>query len=105
VRELATGRFLNSRRNIIFIGGTCTGKKHFCEAIASAVIRAQARGRFCNLVDLVNQLEQKKAVGGTGRVVEKLLRYDLIIINKLGYLPLTQSVGRAAAVPPDQEAL
>jgi DNA replication protein DnaC len=57
VRELATGAFLDARRNAIFIGGTGTGKTHLCIAVASAIIRAKARGRFYNLVDLVNQLE------------------------------------------------
>ena len=78
VRELATGTFLDAKRNAIFIGGTGTGKTHLCIGVASAVIRAHARGRFFNLVDLVNQLEQEKAAGRSGRLAEKLLRYDLI---------------------------
>jgi DNA replication protein DnaC len=94
VRELATGAFLDARRNGIFIGGTGTGKTHLCIAVASAVIRAKARGRFYNLVDLVNQLEQEKAAGRSGRLVEKLLRYDLIVIDELGYLPFSQSGGQ-----------
>ena len=52
--------------------------------------RARARGRFFNLVDLVNQLEQEKAAGRSGRLAEKLLRYDLIVIDELGYLPFGQ---------------
>ena len=51
VRELASGAFLDAKRNAIFIGGTGTGKTHLCIAVASAVIRARARGRFFNLVD------------------------------------------------------
>ncbi len=94
VRELATGAFLDARRNAIFIGGTGTGKTHLCIAVASAVIRAKARGRFYNLVDLVNQLEQEKAAGRSGRMVEKLLRHDLIVIDELGYLPFSQSGGQ-----------
>jgi DNA replication protein DnaC len=94
VRELATGTFLDAKRNAIFIGGTGTGKTHLCIAVASAVIRAGARGRFFNLVDLVNQLEQEKAAGRSGRLSEKLLRYDLIVIDELGYLPFSQSGGQ-----------
>ena len=94
VRELATGAFLDAKRNAIFIGGTGTGKTHLCIAVASAVIRARARGRFFNLVDLVNQLEQEKAAGRSGRLAEKLLRYDLIVIDELGYLPFSQSGGQ-----------
>ena len=93
VRELATGTFLDAKRNAIFIGGTGTGKTHLCIAVASAVIRARARGRFFNLVDLVNQLEQE-AAGRSGRLAEKLLRHDLIVIDELGYLPFSQSGGQ-----------
>jgi DNA replication protein DnaC len=94
VRELATGTFLDAKRNAIFIGGTGTGKTHLCIAVASAVIRSRARGRFFNLVDLVNQLEQEKAAGRSGRLSEKLLRHDLIVIDELGYLPFSQSGGQ-----------
>ena len=52
--------------------------------MAAAVIRARARGRFFNLVDLVNQLEQEKAAGRSGRLAEKLLRHDLIVIDSCG---------------------
>ena len=94
VRELASGAFLDAKRNAIFIGGTGTGKTHLCIGVASAVIRMRARGRFYNLVDLVNQLEQEKAAGRSGRLAEKLLRYDLIVIDELGYLPFSQPGGQ-----------
>jgi IstB-like ATP binding protein len=62
--------------------------------VASAVIRSRARGRFSNPVDLVNQLEQEKAVGRSCRLSEKLLRHDLIVIDEPGYLPFSQSGGQ-----------
>jgi DNA replication protein DnaC len=91
VRELAAGDFVEAKRNVILIGGTGTGKTHLAIAIAAAVIRSRARGRFFNLVDLVNQLEQEKAAGKSGRLVETLLRHDLIVIDELGYLPFSQA--------------
>jgi len=66
VRELAGGDFVDTKRNIILIGGTGTGKTHLAIAIASAVIRSRARGRFYNLVDLVNRLEAEKSAGRSG---------------------------------------
>jgi IstB-like ATP binding protein len=53
-------------------------------------------------VQLNNQLEQKKAAGRTSRLAEKLLRYDLIVTDELGYLPFSQP-GGPVAVPPDQQ--
>ncbi|HUA55210.1 MAG TPA: IS21-like element helper ATPase IstB [Candidatus Sulfotelmatobacter sp.] len=91
VRELATGAFLDAKRNLILIGGTGTGKTHLAIAVASAVIRARARGRFFNLVDLVNQLEAEKAAGRSGRLADTLQRHDLVVIDELGYLPFSQA--------------
>ena len=91
VRSLHDGAFLANHRNIVLVGGTGTGKTHLAIAIAAAVIRARARGCFFNLVDLVNQLEQEKAAGRSGRLVEALLRHDLIVIDELGYLPFSQA--------------
>ena len=78
VRELTSGAFLDAKRNAIFIGGTGTGKTHLCIAVASAVIRGRARGRFFNLVDLVNQLEQEKAADGEGEIGRYQQRGDFI---------------------------
>ncbi|MGF6227939.1 transposase [Inquilinus ginsengisoli] len=61
---------------------------------AVVAIRTRARGRFFNLVNLVNQLEQEKAAGRSGRLAENLLRYDLIVIDELGYLPFSQPGGQ-----------
>ena len=94
VRELATGTFLDCKRNAIFIGGTGTGKTHLCIGVAASVIRSRARGRFFNLAGLVNQLEQEKTAGRSGRLAEKLLRHDLIVIGELGYLPFSQAGGQ-----------
>ena len=47
-----------------------------------------------NLSMSLNQLEQEKAAGRSGRLSENLLRYDLIVIDELGYLPLSQPGGQ-----------
>ena len=57
VRDLAAGEFLEQQRNVVFIGGTGTGKSHLAVSIARACIRRGKRGRFFNVVDLVNKLD------------------------------------------------
>src|ERR1700680_2408359 len=59
VRDLAGGAFIAEQRNVVLIGGTGTGKSHLAIAIARACIRNGARGRFFNVVDLVNRLESE----------------------------------------------
>ncbi len=62
VRDLAGGNFLAHQRNVVLVGGTGTGKTHLAIAIARACIRAGARGRFFNVVDLVNKLEAERGL-------------------------------------------
>lgn len=94
VRDLARGEFLNQQRNVVLVGGTGTGKTHISVAIARAVIRNGARGRFFNVVDLVNKLEAEARAGRAGRLAEHLMRLDFVVLDELGYLPFAQSGGQ-----------
>jgi DNA replication protein DnaC len=94
VRELAGGDFLAHQRNVVLVGGTGTGKTHLAIGIARACIRAGARGRFFNVVDLVNKLEAEARAGRQGRMADYLSRKNFIILDELGYLPFAQSGGQ-----------
>ena len=94
VRDLASGEFLSQQRNVVLVGGTGTGKTHISVAIARAVISNGARGRFFNVVDLVNRLEAETRAGRAGRLAEHLMRLDFVILDELGYLPFAQSGGQ-----------
>ncbi|HSH26915.1 MAG TPA: IS21-like element helper ATPase IstB [Wenzhouxiangella sp.] len=94
VRDLAGGNFLAHQRNAVLVGGTGTGKTHLAVAIARACIRDGARGRFFNVVDLVNQLEAEARAGRQGRLNDRLCRLDFVILDELGYLPFAQAGGQ-----------
>jgi len=94
VHDLAGGEFLAHERNVVLVGGTGTGKTHLAIAIARACIRNGARGRFFNVVDLVNKLEAEGRAGRQGRMADYLSRMDFIILDELGYLPFAQSGGQ-----------
>jgi DNA replication protein DnaC len=94
VRDLTGGDFLAHQRNVVLVGGTGTGKTHLAIAIARACIRAGARGRFFNVVDLVNKLEAEGRAGRQGRMADYLSRMDFIILDELGYLPFALSGGQ-----------
>ena len=94
VRDLAGGNFLAHQRNIVLVGGTGTGKTHLAIAMARALIRDGKRGRFFNVVELVNKLEAEGRSGRQGRMAEYLCRMDFIVLDELGYLPFAQSGGQ-----------
>jgi DNA replication protein DnaC len=94
VHALADGEFLAHERNVVFIGGTGTGKTHLAIGIARACVRDGKRGRFFNVVDLVNKLEAEGRAGRSGRMADWLSRMDFIVLDELGYLPFAQSGGQ-----------
>jgi DNA replication protein DnaC len=94
VNDLAAGNFIAQQRNAVLVGGTGTGKTHLAIAIARSCIRAGARGRFYNVVDLVNRLETETRNGRQGRIADHLTRMDFIVLDELGYLPFAQSGGQ-----------
>jgi DNA replication protein DnaC len=94
VNDLAGGGFIAQQRNAVLVGGTGTGKTHLAIAIARSCIRSGSRGRFYNVVDLVNRLETETRNGRQGRLADQLTRMDFIILDELGYLPFAQSGGQ-----------
>jgi DNA replication protein DnaC len=94
IRSLHAGSFLPERRNIVLVGGTGTGKTHLALAITAAVVRAGARGRYFNTVDLVNRLEEEARLGKAGSLAAQLSRLDLVVLDELGYLPFARSGGQ-----------
>jgi DNA replication protein DnaC len=94
VRSLHAGSFLPAQRNIVLVGGTGTGKTHLAIAITASVIRAGARGRYFNTLDLVTRLEEETRIGKAGALAGQLTRLDLVVLDELGYLPLARSGGQ-----------
>ncbi len=49
--------------------------------------------RVYSTVELVNALEQEKALGKAEKIAEMLTKIDLVILDELGYLPFSSSGG------------
>ena len=94
VNDLAGGGFIAQQRNVVLVGGTGTGKAHLAIAIARSCIHGGARGRFHNVVDLVNKLKAETQNGRQGRLADHLTRLDFVILDELGYLPFVQAGGQ-----------
>src|SRR3989338_7125985 len=89
VRRLYDGDFMNERKNIVFMGGSGTGKTHLAISIGVNLIRQGCKVRFWNMVDLVNELEREKEQNKTGTLQRRMKSFSLVILDELGYLPFT----------------
>jgi DNA replication protein DnaC len=94
IAHLATGAFLEEKRNVVLVGGTGTGKSHIAIGITRSVIRAGRKARFFNAVDLANKLETETKLGRAGRTADGLTRVNLVILDELGYLPFALTGGQ-----------
>lgn len=89
VRELVCADFVSDARPVLLLGGTGTGKTHLASAIG---YQACARGhavRFTTAAALVNELVEAADARALSRVVARFARFDLLILDELGYLPLS----------------
>lgn len=89
VRRIYDGDFIKEHKNVVFMGGSGTGKTHLAISIGVNLIRQGYKIRFWNLVDLVNELEREKEQNKTGALQRRMKCFSLIILDELGYLPFT----------------
>lgn len=87
VLELADMRFLAERRNVVLVGEVGTGKTHLAIALGLAACQREHRVRFVTAAELSNTLVEAKAQGQLSRRLEQLARFELIILDELGYVP------------------
>jgi DNA replication protein DnaC len=94
IDKLANLSFTDEAHNLVFIGGTGTGKSHLATALGVAAIQKYGkRVRFYSTVELANVLEQEKQAGHQGKLAYRLMNTDLVILDELGYLPFSQTAG------------
>jgi len=88
VMSLSGLDFINRRENIVFHGKTGVGKTGLAVGILRQAIIAGYRGRFYNVQDLLDQLYASLADRSTPKLLNALCRYDLLLLDELGYLTL-----------------
>lgn len=91
IRNLAEGGYLERSEPVIFLGEAGTGKTHLATGLAVAACRQQKRVRFTTAASLVNELLEAKQRNELNRMVQRWLRYQLIVIDELAYVAIPEA--------------
>lgn len=91
VLQLAQGEFLREAAAVVCVGNAGTGKTHIAVALGVALCRRGFRVRFFTAAGLVNELLEARKEGRLGRLLKGLSRFDLVILDELGYIPFDEA--------------
>lgn len=92
---LATLEWVGRGENLAIAGPSGTGKTHFVEAIAHAVINAGMRVSWFTLETLTAAIGRAVVDGTVTKTVQRITRADLVVIDDIGMLPAGQAAGEA----------
>jgi DNA replication protein DnaC len=106
---LAALEWIPKAENLCLVGPAGTGKSHLLVALGHAAVAAGYKVRYLSAAELVEQLYRGLADNSVGRVIDTLLRHDLVIVDEVGFAPLddtgTQLLFRFVAAAYERRAL
>lgn len=88
IRELANLSFVDDAANILMIGGPGVGKTHLAIGLGRCACEARRSVLFLPATQLLDQLVAAEVSHTLGKLLDKLRRLDLLVVDELGYLPM-----------------
>jgi DNA replication protein DnaC len=93
IYDLATGRFLNQRRDALLCGPPGTGKSHLVQGIGYHLIKQGHVVLYRSIFDVVRDFLHDEAMDGHDRIMARYLKPDLLIIDDFGVKQLPKRSG------------
>lgn len=88
IRTLAELDFIQKAENIVFIGPTAVGKTGLASGLLLKAMQNGHRGMFIAAQDLFDEMYASLADRSTRRLLNRLARVDVLLIDEMGYLNL-----------------
>jgi DNA replication protein DnaC len=85
---LTSLEWIAARENVCLVGPAGTGKSHLLVALGHAAIDTGRRVRYFTAAELVQTLYRGQADNRVDRVIDNILRADLVLIDEIGFAPL-----------------
>ena len=92
---LATLEWVHRAENLAISGPSGTGKTHFVEALAHKVIDAGMRVSWFTLESLTAAIGKAAVDGSVAKVIARITRAELIVVDDIGMLPSGQAAAEA----------
>ena len=92
---LAGLEWISRAENLAIAGPSGTGKTHFVEALAHNVIDAGMRVSWFTLESLTAAINRAGADNSVNKVITRITRAELIVIDDIGMLPSGQAAAEA----------
>jgi DNA replication protein DnaC len=91
VLELARGEYIERRENVIALGNSGTGKTHIALGLGLAACQRGLSVGFTTAAALVHELLEARDEKRLLRLQKQLIGYNLLIIDELGFVPLSKT--------------
>ena len=83
-------RFIDKKENIVFYGNSGVGKTHLAISIGVTAAQNRKSTYFIKWARLIEILKKAQLEGRLEERLKKFCGYKLLIIDELGYLPITK---------------
>ena len=91
ILDLASCRFIQEKKNIIFMGNPGVGKTHLANALGIEALKQGYKVYFVHANDIVSKLMSARGDGTYYAVLKDLLKVDLLIIDEIGFKKIPQN--------------
>ena len=88
--DLLSLDFIDKKENIMMLGSVGTGKTHLATALGIKACQKNKKVKFYRAIDLTNELLEKYKNGQANKLIKKIAKTDLLILDELGYIPFSK---------------
>jgi DNA replication protein DnaC len=85
---IASLEWIRAIENLCLLGPAGTGKSHLLIAAGHAAVAQGLRVRYFAAADLIESLYRGLADNSVAKIIDGLLRADVVIVDELGFAPL-----------------